>query len=315
MQYVPNTSVSPIAGIDTSFAHYVQMRGQRDEKHRINGIPDYAFNLDYEMKRKLNTIPHFETVSKYITSTAVTREIQAMNRYALAVGPDQFPDIYGMSVDCARRLGIGIPNVFVLNNVRINAYTLAADEASPIVVLFSGLVERFTPGELKFIIGHECGHIHNNHGVYQTVVRAFFNGFAGGLGALVSLAGRTMMATWSRACEVSADRAGMICADSVDDCVNATAKLLYGATFNNQSQVNIEALQRQLNDTLSNPARVLELTSDHPSAVRRIFMQKAFSECETLFDWRPEFKLPDTETRSREETDRRCKELVSVVKA
>ncbi len=314
MNEMTREHTSPLAGIDTSFARYIEARSLKDAQHRIDGIPDYAFTMDYEMKKRLTAIPHYEKISKYITSTAVTREIQAMNRYALAVGPDQFPEIYKMTVDCARRLGIGIPNVFVLNNVGIQAYTIAADDSSPIVVLFSGLVERFTPGELKFIIGHECGHIHNNHEVYQTVVRAFFNGFAGGLAGLVTLAGRAMMATWSRACEVTADRAGMICADSVDDCISAIAKFLYGATLNNEVHVNLEALERQLNETISNPSRVLELTKEHPSTVRRVFMLKAFAECETLLDWRPEFKRPDTEVKTKEQTDQRCRKLVAVTR-
>ena len=74
-----------------------------------------------------------------------------------------------------------------------------------------------------------------------------------------------------------------------------------------------EALRKQLDGVLNNPAKVLELTTDHPTGVRRIFLDEEFSQCEVLYDWRPEFRHPDTVARSKRETDERCKRIVNIL--
>ena len=95
---------SPLERIDTSFANYVKRREEESGKHRTGGVPDYGFALDYELRKKLDAIPHFKTISKKILSTLVTRQIQIYNQSGLAVGPDQYPKIYQMGVDCAHTL-------------------------------------------------------------------------------------------------------------------------------------------------------------------------------------------------------------------
>ncbi len=309
-----NTTKSPLDNIDVSFANYVNKRKTSDQEHMINGVPDYSFALDYELRAKLLNIPHFYSISKKITSTFVAQEIQALNQQALAVGPNQFPEIYQMGVECAHKLGIGVPNIFVLNSPgTMNAYTIAADDASPIIVLYSAIIERTTPGELKAVIAHECGHIHNNHGVMKTVVNCILNGFTGTLGFALSVANMALMQLWTRAGEVTADRAAMICADNVEDSINVESRLLTGGLMGDKYSVNIDALREQLEITMNNPSKIQEILSDHPSAVRRIFAEKEFEECETFYKWRPELKRIDGIVRSKEETDARCKKLINIL--
>lgn len=307
-------TASPLRHIDTSFANYVARRKASESAHMVGGIPDYAFALDYELRSKLMQIPHFHSICKKINATLETREIQFFNQKALAVGPNQFPDIYRMGTDCAHRLGIGIPNIFVYTDPTMNAFTYARDDTSPMIVLFSGIVERMTPGELKCVIAHECGHIHNQHMVFQSVINTILNSAAGSLGtAVLSLANLSLMQFWTRAGEVTADRAALICADDPQDAFNVNAKLLYGGALNNASQVNLDALREQLEQTMNNPTKIFELQNDHPSAIRRIFADKEFEECDVFYRWRPELKKPGAVIRSKDETDERCKKLVNIL--
>lgn len=304
---------SPLSRIDTSFANYVARRRQTENAHLENGVPDYAFDLDYELRAKLMQIPHFHSICKKITATIETREIQFFNQKALAVGPNQFPEIFHMGTDCAHRLGIGIPNIFVYPNQTMNAFTYATDDVTPMIVLFSGLVERMTPGELKCVIAHECGHIHNQHLVFQNVINAILNSGAGSFGLVLSLANIALMQFWTRAGEVTADRAALICADDPELARNVNAKLLYGGMLNNAGQVDMESLRQQLDQTLNNPTKVYELLNDHPSAIRRIFAEKEFQECEVFYRWRPELKKPGMPVRDKREVDERCKKLVNIL--
>lgn len=315
MAYQIHTGRSPIAHIDTSFADYAEQCKRQQSVHMTGSVPDYAFALDYELRRQLDKIPGFRSICKKIAATYETREMQVVNQQGMQVGPNQFPEIYEMGVDCARKLGIGIPNIYLVNEVVMNAYTMASDDTSPLLVLHSGIVDRMTPGELKAVIGHECGHIHNQHVVYKNVINKLLTSSSIVLGSFVlSAANTALMQFWTRAAEVTADRAGMICADEISDAFSVNAKLASGGTMNTAytQTMDLETLQQQLEMTLENPIRIMEFNTDHPSSVRRVFCEQEFSQCETLYSWRPEWKKPGMTLRSKAETDERCRKLVNV---
>lgn len=313
--YVINTKHSPLRGMDTDFSHYVEKRQESAARHMKGSVPDYAFALDYDLRRKLDQIPHFFSISKKICATIETRQIQLYNQKAILTGPAQYAEIYQMGIDCAHRLGIGVPNIFVYSSTEMNAFTYASDNTSPMIVLYTGIIDRMTPGELKCIIGHECGHIHNQHCVYKNVIGTLLSSGSGTLGFVLSMANMALMQFWTRAGEITADRASMLCADDVRDAVRAQEKLLSGGIINKefQNEIDIDALRAQLDMTLDNPTRILEIESDHPSGVRRIFACKEFEECELFYDWRPELKKPGNIMRTKEETDERCKKLVNIL--
>lgn len=304
---------NPLAGIDVSFSHYVAERKRSEEKHMINGVPDYAFALDYELRSKIMQIPHFYSVSKKIVESKVAQEIQRINQQGVAAGPGQFAEIYRMGAECAKTLGIGTPNIYIVNNTEINAYTIAADDASPLVVLYSGIIERMSDGELKAVIAHECGHIHNNHSVLKNVVNLLLNSGSGIVGFMLSAANSLLMTLWTRAQEITADRAAAICADNPEDVARMHEKLLYGGIIGKTYTLDYAALRAQLDMTLENPSRFLEVESNHPSAIRRIFAGMLFDECETLFSWRPELRKPGAAAMSRKEVDDKCRKLVNIV--
>lgn len=316
-KYIIDTDISPIKGIDTSFEHYVAKRKKETNIHMNGTVPDYAFDLDYELRTKLDCIPHFHNICKKISSTRETREMQIINQSGIQVGPNQFPEIYQMGIDCAHRLGIGIPNIYIVNDTDMNAYTYASDDTSPLLVLYTGIVNRMTPGELKAVIGHECGHIHNQHLVYQNVINQLLTGVSGLTGNFVlSLANVALMQLWTRAAEVTADRAAFICADDFQDAFSVNAKLASGGTINAmyQKTMDMDAIYEQLTMTLDNPTRLLEITKDHPSFARRIFCEKEFQQCEVLYKWRPETLKVGMRIHSKAETDAKCKKLVNIIK-
>ncbi|MCM1542881.1 MAG: M48 family metallopeptidase [Blautia sp.] len=313
---------SPLNSIDCSFENYLTRRKMMDA-HRMdgNGIPNYAFALDYECRKKLDSIPHFYNMAKTITGTYVSRETHEYTRTSLAVGPTQFPEIYRIACDCAKTLGIGIPNVFIKNNPTMNAFTCAVDDVEPMVVIYSGLVERMAAGELKYVIGHECGHIQNYHSAYQYLSQLVLNvglsaasGVSWGLANLMTAGSRVALAAWSRASEVTADRAGMLCADRPEDCYSALTKLMYGGVIGTEHEIDYEAIRTQLDHTVSSVAKYNEILDDHPAVARRIAALQEFSECGAYYEWRPDQKNPGQLMRTKEETDERCKRYIDLTK-
>lgn len=313
---------SPIRGRDVSFRNYIDRRIRSDSVHMEgHGVPDYAYDLDYELRKKLDAIPHFYSVASKICATYASRELRKYNKHAMAVTPTQFPEIYNIGCDCARILGIGIPNIYVMSSPEINAFAIAGPDSEPLIILYSALVERLTEGELRSIIGHECGHIHNQHSIYMMLVNIISQMGAGALRGISwyvaqALTQSTMILlnAWSRAAEVTCDRAGMICCGSKEDSCGALAKLSYGAMFG-EHEIDYEEIRRQLELQKNNITEIDEIidpNSTHPTFARRIFAAMEFENCETLYKWRPELKEHGMKVNSKEETDKRCREIVNV---
>ncbi|MGK9271077.1 M48 family metallopeptidase [Williamsia muralis] len=87
------------------------------------------------------------------------------------MSPTQFPEGYQMVVDAARRFGLEhVPDAYVvLGNGTINAYA-SGHGFRRFVVVYSDLFEiggqARSPESLRFIIGHEVGHIAAGHVSY-----------------------------------------------------------------------------------------------------------------------------------------------------
>ena len=314
---MPRTN--PTETIDVGFDAYVKKRKAGTESHlEGGGIPDYAYGNDYVLRQKIKALPGFYPLAKALVNTVVPRKKQELNLEALKVGPNQFPDIYEQTVDCARRLGIGIPTVFVKPDTELNAITYAIEDDAPIIVFYSGLMERLTPGEIKAVIGHECGHIHNNHGIFTIAAEIIINlatGLVPGvkqITGLLTLPLQLALKAWSRAAETTCDRAGVICSDDIRDNFTAQAKFMYGAMFS-RSDVNIDVLLKQYDTLRATPVRMLELAHTHPLSIRRIFAMKEFAESDLLYKWRPEWKTPGMKTVGKQELDARCEKYIGVV--
>ncbi len=311
---------SPLSAVQADFGSYINKMRMRDDAHRVNGIPDYAFALDYKLREQIRKLPFFYTLSKKVAeqSEALMRQVHIAN--AIQAGPNQFPDIYEMAADCAKRLGIGSPNVFILHDQSINAYTYAGETVSPMIVIHSGLIERMTPGELKCVIAHECAHVQNEHTVYQSIYNLIMgtlvnvNSISASVLALISETTYLLLHSWYRAAEVTCDRAAMICADNIEDAIRVNKKLAYGTFINREEEVSIEEVRKQFNDLSATVSLFTELQSTHPAAIRRILLSEEFTRCDVLYKWRPEFKKPDMIVYSKEECDKICEKYTAVIK-
>ena len=83
------------------------------------------------------------------------------------------------------------------------------------------MLERFEPGELKFVMGHELGHhLYNHHDLPIGYV------LRGKIPPSPKLA--LALTSWSRFAEVSADRAGAYCANDLETVAHSLFKLASG---------------------------------------------------------------------------------------
>jgi len=323
MSYDITMVPSPLIDLDYRFETYLKKRKAYLSKHmQGNGLPDYAYKMDYEYRKKLDSIPGVYDAARKIASTVVAQEMQKANLDYLAVGPEQFPEIYQIACDCAKKLGIAIPNIYIRSQGVLNAYAYASDDVEPFIVITEFALERLTIGELQALIGHECGHVHNYHSTYDTLTSILANAGLIGTSMVDQLLAQVFSAgvqltlkMWSRAAEVTADRAALICCDNIEDAFSLNKKFLYGGVKVEDkitTELNIESLQKQLNVSYDSAIRYLELNATHPATIKRILAEMEFAECETFYQWRPDLKKAGQTLRTKEEADLRCKKFIDV---
>ncbi len=324
-EVIPRSGSNPTGEVDISFDNYVSARSRKFEKHWVGGIPDYAYASDFALRQKIKAIPGAYRIFKALNSQVVPQMKQQYNMSGTKVTPNQFPQIYQVARECADMLGIGMPAVYIQPDPSVmNAFTYAVEDAEPIVVIYSSMLERLNIDELKAVIGHECGHIHNMHGVYNTAAEILLNTAQNtllltipGIRQLLALVSRPLqfaLLAWSRAAEVTCDRAGVLCSGEAESTISVQAKLSSGGILNADT-LNIEELLKQYDVMRDNPNRFFEWSSTHPHSVRRIMAAREFMNSQVYYDWHREQKRPDMRLYSKQELDARCDRIVSVTKS
>lgn len=185
------------------------------------------------------------------------------------VSPTQFPEIYQLSTEAARRLDIPLPNMYVEQSPMLNAYATGFGKTFNIV-LTTGIIQALTPKELQFVISHEMGHVKSVHTVYSVVTNQLLSGNP--LLFLFSWAQtifRYALTFMSRVNEYTADRAGMIGSGSVYAGLAAMTKLAIGKEM--FEKINLKEYFRQIEEFRKDNLKVLaELEADHPFIVNRL---------------------------------------------
>ncbi len=172
------------------------------------------------------------------------------------------PKLASLVRSCSKRLQSVSFKTFIARENTLNAYTFGLVEPYG-VVLYAGLVRIMDQDELRFIIGHELGHVCLGH--------TWLNSLLGGMAGIPSpyLAAAILYFSfrwWNRACEYSADRAGMLACGKPKKAESALIKLFAARSGEGLQQVlaSIEAEDDHLENNL------IELISTHPMTVRRL---------------------------------------------
>jgi Zn-dependent protease with chaperone function len=208
---------------------------------------------------------------------------------SVQVSPRQFPEVYSLLSDCAERLSIPVPRLLIgpgSGDMAMNAFTFGTEERCFIFVS-SLLALQMAPEELKFVIGHECGHIQNQHVTYLTLAYLLhyqiFSKFWRDQEKykFPMLATRLPLNAWQRRAEVTCDRAGAICVQDTEVGARALIKLRLGfASLAGEVDVNAYLAQGDDLQRQGLSVRGTELTYSHPLVVKRIKMLRLFGRSE-----------------------------------
>ncbi len=152
-------------------------------------------------------------------------------------GQPGFRPVDEVVAGCVRTLGVEKPAFYLRNSPQTRIYTVQAGGQFHMAVT-SALLNLFEkrPGELKFVVGRELGHIKCGHPDLKRKAYAVLSAIQGINSAVVPdryqnvlpvlALGRLL--TWCRESEFSADRAGLLCCGDPKAAYEAIMRLQHG---------------------------------------------------------------------------------------
>ena len=189
-------------------------------------------------------------------------QIQKIKSTGQLVSNSNYPHFYNILQSCYKSLSVKeIPEVYITSQLKgINALSVGTDSA-PIILVSRKAVISLSDGELKFMIGHELGHILQKNMMCHTIKGLLdnLNSKSEILGPIVSDLIDIPLNQWYRCAEYTADRAGFICAKSITH-IRSLFERLCNTTIKETSQI----------------ARYFELSNIHPMYNNRINQLEQF---------------------------------------
>jgi Zn-dependent protease with chaperone function len=255
----------------------VQQQGT--QRVRFPGISPRAYEhpADKGAMATLRSVPGVADVLKTLNSLFNERAERLMAVAShVRVGPSQYPVLDELRNESAEILDLpSVPNIFVARDPHAIARTRGIDE--PFIVLSTGLVEALDTDALRFVIGHEMGHVLSGHAVLLTLLdrlaRLQKTVSWVPLGVIGLRAVIAALHEWQRKSELSCDRAGLLAGQ---DPAAALRAHLYMAGATDQTQIDIPSFLAQakeyeeVEDLRDSVIKLLAVEGEsHPFAVVR----------------------------------------------
>lgn len=225
----------------------------------------------------LRAIPGFDGVLKTISGAIGERSIRLLYlATSIRVSPRQYPELHQMITECATTLDLQpIPELYVYRDPMPNAMTIGLDK--PIIVISTGMLDLLDDDGLRFILGHEVGHVLSGHAVYRTMLIQLINISAsvqwmpiGAWGIRAIILG---LNEWFRKSELSCDRAGLLCGQDPQAALRAHASL---AGAQDPDEMDVAGFLDQASeyesrgDLRDSLLKILQISSQtHPLAAQR----------------------------------------------
>ena len=150
--------------------------------------------------------------------------------HSFKLGKDLLPELYKPFMDVCKALNFSEPVEFYISNAPdFNASASSSqEEGEPHLVNFnSGLVNALDEDELRFVIGHELGHIISKNIDIKEIIEFVFPNYQG-----IPLLLYNKIALWDKLSELTADRYGLIACGDPNKCVSAFFKMSSGLSLN-----------------------------------------------------------------------------------
>jgi Zn-dependent protease with chaperone function len=247
---------------------------------RLTGISAKAYEhpADRAATAALKSIPGLDAVVRKLIEFRYERAFrQGLMAASVRIGPQQLPDVWARYEDVLATLDMpGLYDLYLTQFPIANAAAVGSQH--PMIVVNSQAITLFDDDELETVLAHECGHILSEHVMYQTALMILLQlvplGRIPALTGLPLLAIRSALLEWSRAAELSSDRAATLV--NRDPLVTARTLMVLAAGVPSE-RLDLDSFLKQGQDyhewssAWDRLSRVLtELNLTHSYPVRRV---------------------------------------------
>ena len=237
----------------------------------------YQHPADRAATAALQKIPYLDQVVRQLISLGYERALRAASLGAsVRLGQEQLPGIWVLHRQVFNTLDIEeVPDLYMTQFPIANAFTFGSGK--PVVVMASELVRILDDDGRRVVLAHEAAHVHSDHVLYRTALAILLR--LGGAVRLPLLAGLPLLAItlalleWSRAAELSCDRAAALVTRDPQAVCKA---LMVIAAGESADQLNLDAFIAQGMDYSERGTGIERLTRlfqdlriTHPMPVRR----------------------------------------------
>jgi Zn-dependent protease with chaperone function len=272
----------------------------------------YQHPADRAATAALAKVPYLDQVVRKLIELGYERALRAASLgAAVRLGQEQLPRIWVLHRQVFNTLDMDqVPGLYMTQFPLANAYAIGTQK--PIVVLNSELVRILDDDGRRVVLAHEAAHIQSDHQLYRTALLILLR--IGDAVRLPILAGLPLLAIqlalleWSRAAELSCDRAAALVTRDPQAVCRALMVIAAGEAA---EELNLDAFIAQGMDYsekgtgLERLTRMLQqLGITHPLPVRRVRI---------LLDWvqegeydrmvRGDYMRRGEEPSAREEAD------------
>ena len=211
-----------------------------NQKKRLRTFPgleakDFQHPSDVSATEALKQIPGLDKVVAKVLEYSLERIFYLQNiAGSVRVTPKMFGRLHRTLGWGCKILDLEEPEFYVKLDPVPNAYTFG--HTKPFVVMTTGLIDLLDDKECFFVIGHELGHIKADHVLYTTLAHnisaivAMIGQATFGIGNIVGQALVISLHEWYRKAELTCDRAGLLCVQEVEPCLQGFMKMAGGAS-------------------------------------------------------------------------------------
>ena len=220
-----------------------------------------------------------EVLRKTKTSSRDAYWRSSMEGHSLRVQKELLPDIYELCQDVKKKLKFKDDvDFYITGDSDVNAFSLAAEDEGEhhIVNVNSALFDLMSEDELRFVIGHELGHLINKDTALARLINFVFPE-----GSAVPVTLQYKIRLHEQLAELVADRYGYMATEDLGVCVTAFFKMASGLDLEKMN-VSIEALIADNSHRLDYFLKDKGISrSSHPVNPIRVQALNLFATCKT----------------------------------
>lgn len=233
-------------------------------------------NVSMKLKGIINYDVIYPVMSKLMESNGDFLG-NSLKGTSLWLNKDIAPKIYDLCYDVKKKLGFD-ENIefYISNNSTTNAFSVIGENTvKHKISFFSGIIEKMSDDELRFVIGHEIGHLMFRHSDLDRAIQFAYPNFQS-LPEFV----RINYLKWKQLCEISSDRIGLLSVENKQSAYSALFRLYVGVG-NEYINFNEETFDKLIDNIIENHLTgSIDYTYTHPPIPVRVKAMKMFADSE-----------------------------------